>query len=123
VIPRSRDTRSRDQTIGIVLTVVVLAVAVLYAAATPRGAVLYNTNMHVFAGTQVARGSDIDVLFPRNATARIVMSFRVTDCSASQYGPVPVSVHLNRWIFVHTETLVDHGVDFSDAGVACGRYH
>jgi hypothetical protein len=55
------------------------------------------------------------------ASAHVVMHFRAIDCGAVPFGPLPVSLHLERWWGTRSVTVQDHGEDFEDAWVACGR--
>jgi hypothetical protein len=68
-------------------------------------------------------GSSIDrpITIRVGASTHVVMHYRITDCAAVPYGPLPVSLHLDRWWGTRTITVQDHGEDFEDAWVACGR--
>jgi hypothetical protein len=63
--------------------------------------------------------------FRANARLSITAHFRVSDCQDPHLatGPIPLRIHVQRLWFSATDTVVDHGQDFPDAGKACGLYH
>jgi hypothetical protein len=76
--------------------------------------------------TMAPRDASRGANFPAHSRLRIETHFRVTQCqhpSRFTFGPIPLRIQVQRLWFTRTDTVVDHGEMFPDAGKACGLYH
>jgi len=62
------------------------------------------------------------VALPGHSLVTIRTSYRVVDCKHATLGPLPIIVHLRHLWITASVSYQDHGVDFPDAGRACGLY-
>lgn len=58
------------------------------------------------------------IAIPAGHTARIVTTYRVTDCRRAPE-VLPVQLRFDEWWGTKTITVQDHGVDFDGAHIAC----
>lgn len=89
------------------------------------GIVTTKTTVSPVNGRAIAFRPGAGVTLPAHSFVTIQTFYRVTDCRhATMTGsPLPIVVHLRRLWMNSTVSYQDHGLDYPDAGKACGFYH